>query len=251
MANWRDLDDELKAWGEVGEQAAFWWRDDDAIQITSDLKTLLSLHHTTQVPLVLAVIPSQIHPELVPHLNEHDGVCVVQHGYAHQNHANKGEKSSEFPSSRDTGKMLAEIALGWSHLKVFQTREKIFVPPWNRIAADLSSGLADLGFSGISTFGSRATKQAAPALNRVNTHVDIIAWRSGRGFAGEDKVLGEVVEHLTDKRLGKADKLEPTGLLTHHLAHDPDCWKFLETFLNWTVQHEAVKWVSAEAAFRS
>jgi len=250
MSTWELLDEELTAWAKAGKQVTLWWRDDDAIEVTPALDSLLSLQETHHIPLALAVIPAKVKPGLAKRLTNAAGVSVVQHGYAHLSHAEEGQKSSEFPLRRNKDEMLGETTDGWSRLETFKSREKVFVPPWNRITDILYPGLVDAGFSGISAFGPRANKHAAASLKQVNTHVDIIDWRGTRGFAGESKVLGDMVEHLSARRLGKVDSSEPTGLLTHHLVHDPACWAFLERFLSWTDQRETVKWVTTEMAFR-
>ena len=51
------------------------------------------------------------------------------------------------------------------------------------------------------------------------------------------------------RRLGEADAAEPTGLLTHHPAHDAPAWAFLETLLDRLAGHPAVRFVEAGEAF--
>jgi len=250
MTTWRNLDDELALWADAGDQATLWWRDDDVIEITPDLEKLLSLQAVHKIPLVLAAVPAMVKPGLSACLNRASGVSIFQHGFAHQSRSAEGEKSSEFPSGANNDEMLGEINEGWELLEAFQFREKVFVPPWNRIAESLYPGLAVSVFAGLSTFGPRASINAAPHLKQMNTHVDIIDWRGTRGFAGEQKVLGDLVKHLSDRRHGNVDASEPTGLLTHHLVHDQACWQFLERFLSWTDQREDVIWVAAQMAFR-
>ncbi len=245
MVNWQDLDDELEAWSDTGTKARFWWRDDDAIEVTPELERLVDLGNRFTVPLVLAVIPARLQPNLPEYLNTEPWVTVVQHGFAHENHAPSGEKSSEFPAIRSIDVMGSEITAGWSSLSAFGRVEKAFVPPWNRIFEPMPEILAAQGYSGVSTFGPR--KRADGLF--VNTHIDIIDWRGHRGFAGEDKVLEQTLSHLRGKRLGQFDASEPTGLLSHHLDHDGACWKYLETFLGWTRNHQAIEWLAGDQVF--
>ena len=245
MAGWQDFDDELKAWDDAGFIPRFWWRDDDAIQVTPALDRLLKLANKFDIPLVVAVIPAGVQADLPQRLNRESLVGVVQHGFAHENHAPQGQKSSEYPDTRTINEMSAEVADGWSRLSSFDYLEKAFVPPWNRISEDLLIELAAQGYSGVSTFGARKT--SVPFV--VNTHVDIIDWRGRRGFTGEDGVLDQTLKHLQSKRLGICDADEPTGLLTHHLDHDEDCWNYLETFLDWTRNRHAIEWLSARQVF--
>jgi hypothetical protein len=83
----------------------------------------------------------------------------------------------------------------------------------------------------------------------VNTHLDVIDWRGSRGFIGEDTALRIAVEHLAARRAGRVDREEPTGLLTHHLAHDEATWSFLAQFLERSRAHAAVRWLAADDIF--
>jgi hypothetical protein len=58
-ATWDDFHKELDCWGEEeGAIATFWWRDDDAVQRTPQLDTLLAMANGH--PLSLAVIPAMV-----------------------------------------------------------------------------------------------------------------------------------------------------------------------------------------------
>jgi hypothetical protein len=88
-------------------------------------------------------------------------------------------------------------------------------------------------------------------LINVNTHVDVIDWKGGRGFAGSDAILAQAVRHLQARRLGHADATEATGLLTHHAIHDSATWAFLERLFDVTAEQGGVVWQPAEALFPS
>ena len=118
------------------------------------------------------------------------------------------------------------------------------VPPWNRIGAGVEAALPALGFRGLSTFGPRPA--AGPGY--LNTHIDIIDWHGGRGFAGEAACLATATGHLSDRRTGRCDPEEPTGLLTHHLVHDAGCWQFVDHFLAELQDHPAAAWVTTADA---
>jgi hypothetical protein len=125
----------------------------------------------------------------------------------------------------------------------------ILVPPWNRISDALNPSLPKLGFIGLSCFAPRAPALPGEGLVRVNAHIDIVDWRSTRTFVGEAVALEAAIDHLAARRLGTVDSDEPTGLLTHHLVHDDDCWRFAERFLSVTAAHPAARWLSAAEAF--
>jgi hypothetical protein len=52
------------------------------------------------------------------------------------------------------------------------------------------------------------------------------------------------------RRTGGADVTEPTGLMTHHLAHDRAAWDFTARFLDETKAHPAGRWIGSGTAFR-
>jgi len=99
------------------------------------------------------------------------------------------------------------------------------VPPWNRIAPALVPTLPEIGFRGLSTFGPRRA-QPLRGLREVNTHVDLLDWKSRRGFVGEGMALDALVTALVRARTGLN---EPVGILSHHLAMDAEAWDFLRS----------------------
>jgi hypothetical protein len=110
--------------------------------------------------------------------------------------------------------------------------------------------LAELRYRGLSQFGPRTRRQPVGGLVQTNTHVDIVHWKGpAPRFAGEAKLLDEVVLHLGARRRGEADPDEPTGLLTHHAAHDEECWRFLDALFRRLARHAAAQWLSAPRVF--
>ncbi len=242
---WLELARELDAWAESDRAATFWWRDDDAAAPSPELDRLLAVRANFGVPLSLAVIPAEAGAPLAGALAGAAGVTVLQHGYSHRNHAPPAEKKAELIAGRPGDSMLEELAEGRRRLTaLFGGRfSPTLVPPWNRIDAALVPRLPGLGFTGLSAFGPRALAEPAPGLGQTNCHLDIIDWRGSRGFAGAAPVLARTVAHLAARRLGAADAVEATGLLTHHLVLDRACWTFLGDFLAHTCRHPAVRWI--------
>ena len=248
-AAWRTLDAEIACWRDAGRPVEFWWRDDDAVRPATGLARLLDLAAQSGVPLALAVIPDGAVPELFAGLG--DGVSVLQHGVDHRNRAAAGEKKTEFSAAEPADAALARLAAGRDRLEALGGARSIAVlaPPWNRIPAALVPRLAIAGLRGLSTFGARSAAAPAPGITQVNTHVDIIAWRGGRGFVGEDEALGLAVRHLAARRTGAAESAEPTGWLTHHADHDEAAWKFLPRLFEATLRAPGVLWRRAEDLF--
>lgn len=252
---WAELERELDAWDAAGRTATLWWRDDDAIEPGPALDRLLDIAARHGAPIALAVIPADAGPALAQRLAHGDAaVAVLQHGFAHRNHAPPGKKKSELGADRPVDEVLRELSVGQAKLATLfdgtpVSTLPVLVPPWNRIDPALVARLAAIGFTGLSTYNARPARCAAPGLLQVNTHVDIVDWRGGRGFVGTDAAIGLMIGHLEARRLGGAEADEPTGLITHHLVHDAACWRFCEQLAARIAGHRAARWLDAATIF--
>jgi hypothetical protein len=250
VSTWDDLTRELDAWAAAGRAAEFWWRDDDAAAPTPALERLLAAQRAGGVPLMLAVIPAKATETLVPRLAHEPDVVVVQHGWAHLNHARPGRSKAELGLDRPPSFVLGELARGRMRLDgLFGSGWlKVLVPPYNRIAKEVTAGLAGAGYEGLSADRPRPAATVHGTI-QVNVHIDIMDW-TARAFLGDRPCLDQALAHLAAKRTGRADADEPTGLLTHHLAHNEPAWPFLERFIAATKAHPAVRWRHPVDLFR-
>ena len=246
MAGWDDLDHELTAWARAGATPTLWWRDDDATRPSSELDRLLTLTTAAAIPLALAVIPRDAEPALAAFLVPFAAVFVLQHGWAHANHAPAEKRAEEYGPERPLAVRIAELARGWERLARFARARPVLVAPWNRLDPAVPPALPGAGLAGVSTLGPRARAEAAPGVREVNVHVDVMNWETRR-FAGEDHVLARLADHLRARRLALVDATEPTGLMTHHLFHDEEAWRFLEE-LPARLDGRA-RWLGADEAF--
>lgn len=253
MSDWAPLDAELDRWAESHRPATFWWRDDDAESATPALSRLLELSRTHAVPLGLAVIAARADPALLTGAGPVAGTVVLQHGFAHANHAPAGEKKAEFGPHRPLEVMKNEIANGAVRLsEAFGQRYlPLFVPPWNRITPDLLPLLPTLGMAGLSTFAPRPARSPAPGLKQLNTHIDLIDWRGTRAFKGTARLAEEIAAHLLARRHSRCDPDEPSGILSHHAVHDEGCWNFLQRLFARTVGRNNVRWLTPAQALES
>jgi hypothetical protein len=244
---WRSFDEELARWRDAGREIQFWWRDDDATRPEPALARLLALAQRNAVPLALAVIPAQAEAQAFAALGPK--VSILQHGSDHVNRALQGEKKCEFSGA--AGDSIARLAAAREKLAgVAKGRLlPVLAPPWNRLPDALLPQLAGAGLRGLSRYGARRAAQAVPGIVQVNTHVDLIAWRAGRGFAGEAQVLAAATAHLAAKREGRADAAEATGWLSHHAVHDEAAWVFLERLFETLRAAKGVRWLGAEELF--
>lgn len=250
-APWDALDAELDRWAAAARPATLWWRDDDAVQASPALARLAALSAAHGVPLALAVVPAALAPTLPAALAGAGATTVLQHGYAHRNHAPAGAKACELGGARPVEAIVRELAAGRAVLReAFGAAFlPVVVPPWNRLDEAVVRALPDLGYRGLSTFAPRAAAAPVAGLTQCNAHVDPIAWRAGRGFAGAPACLAALVGHLAARRTGAADPDEATGLLTHHLVTGEDAWDFVGALLARTRCHAGARWIGAAEAF--
>jgi len=262
MTYWAELAEELDRWAAAGRSAPFWWRDDDATDVTLALDRLLSLSTAQDVPLAIAVVPELATTALAERLRDlPSAITVLQHGCGHRDHsglsptAGQKRKKIELSGDRPADAVSRELRDGQEKLRrAFGDRfHSILVPPWNRIDPEILERLPDLGFEGLSTFGPLTAKDAdggnAGRLIQANSTIDIMRWRPEREFRGEDALLDQILTDLCRKRQGPDSGAEPLGLMTHHLVHDEDCWTFVSQLLEETQAHRAARWLTADEVF--
>ena len=250
MSGWEALGRELAAWAADGRKPVFWWRDDDATAEGPALQRLLALRRDCALPLALAVIPALIEESLAPLLAGERGIALLQHGFAHRNHARPGEKKRELGDERPAAQVLEELAAGRDRGRaVFADAWlPVMVPPWNRIAQGVAGALPGLGFKGLSTHGRHPKPPAG--LVQVNSHLDIMTWKPETRFRGEEPVLADLTAFLAARRREDPPGAEePIGLLTHHKAHDEAAWSFLQKLLLNERLKDTVSWKGAGSLF--
>ncbi len=242
MTSWRKLEAALDAVALEGKAIRLWWRDDDAGRHDPRLERLLELAERQALPLALAVVPVWLDADAQARIAASAQASVLQHGFAHRDHAPGGEKSCEL-GGRAIELIEAELAQGQGALvDAFGAAFlAVLVPPWNRFDQRLIGRLTACGFCGLSTYGARKARQAAAGLIQVNTHLDPIDWRGDRLFVGEVAALERLIAVL--------DPDEPIGILSHHLAMDEPGWQFLDRLLGVLAAHPGAVLCSAADLF--
>jgi hypothetical protein len=250
---WERLRAELDRWPRGS--ATVWWRDDDAGAPGAAFDRLLAVAAAHDAPLGLAVVPVWLDETAAAQIREGPaGLRVLQHGYAHRNHeppapdGTRG-KPAELGRARLVDAALAELAAGRARLAelVSARLRPALVPPWNRIAPEIQAALPGAGYRVLSTFGPRAAASASTGVRALNAHVDPIEWRAGKRFAGPTRTLDQLTLHLADRRLGRIDTTEPTGLLTHHRDLPSTGWEWLAALLGQLRAHPAVSFPPLDA----
>lgn len=229
--NWTPLKAELAIWRAEGHHLPLWWRDDDAIAPTPALDQLSRLSTALDLPVHLAIIPKFASGALADFCSDAPHFVPLVHGWAHANQTRDGGKKAEFGAPRTDA--VTELTAGLDRMQDLFGRRllNMFVPPWNRISADLATELPVLGYEALSTFKPRTHRFAAPGMVQINCHIDPIFWRGGGGLLEPETLIADIVKLLQDRRAGRADLAEPLGFLTHHLVHDADVWDFTKACL--------------------
>lgn len=245
----KKLVDELDAWAWTGTPARLWWRDDDAAEAEMALDRLINLTEAYKVPCGLAVIPAKAGDSLRRFVSGCDYIWILQHGYAHVNHAPSGNGAWELGMHRPLDTILEELRKGRDKLRhLFEDRfVPAIVPPWNKMDPALLPSLPSLDFRGVSASYKRKRPAMPEGLTVADAHCDLLTWKvkgQEARFAGTEHCLDALVAHLSAKRKGRAHPAEPTCVLTHHLEMDEEAWAFLEEMLTITNEHTAAEWVS-------
>ncbi|MEL6451145.1 MAG: polysaccharide deacetylase family protein [Pseudomonadota bacterium] len=240
-ADWTPLRHALVACRAQNIAVPFWWRDDDAVAPTPALDRLTDMARACGVPVHLAVIPSLADPQLARALDP-AWMRPVVHGWAHADHSQAHEKKNEFLTTRSGAVPEAARALDTASALFGTALTPMFVPPWNRINAQVMAALPALGYRALSTFGARTAPLAAPGLTQINTHIDPIWWRGSRDLVDPDQLITQAAAHLDARRQGDEDGHEPLGLLTHHLVHSPQIWAFVQRFVQEMQDGGAAPW---------
>lgn len=209
-----------------------WWRDDDAVAATPALDRLLRLSETFAVPILVAAIPAGAEPSLGRCLDAAPLARAAVHGLSHADHAPCGSKPAEFGAHRPPATLRAEAAEALRRARAAFAPDlllPVFVPPWNRLDADLAQALPGLGYAGLSAVPG----VPVPGLARADIHLDPVDWRGTRSLADPAGLVATLVRAI------EADAPGPLGLLSHHRVHDAAIWDFLEALLDQVRAHPA------------
>jgi hypothetical protein len=244
VTTWEALRAALDGVAARGEAIRVWWRDDDAGRDHPALTRLLELAECLDLPLALAVVPMCLDASTQARIAASPHATVLQHGFAHADHARPKSKSIELGGRApeailgdlERGRAMLADAFGCAFLAVL-------VPPWNRLDVGLVERLTGCGFVGLSAFGRRAGAEAALGLPQVNAHLDPVDWRGTRLFVGETAALTRLVAVL--------DAEEPIGILSHHLAMDEAGWAFLDRLLRVLADHPGARLCPARELFET
>jgi len=238
---------ELDAWKRAGMTAALWWRDDDAAEPCIELDRLIRLSNEYGIPCGLAAVPTRAGEPLRKTISDAPHIWILQHGYAHKNHAPSGNGAWELGLHRPKSAVLEDLRNGMlKFTQLFKNRfVPVVVPPWNKIDSELLAYLPVMGFRGISTSYKKQRPVPPGDLRVADAHCDVLKWKKKEArFAGAEHCINDLVEHLKDKRTGLVDDSEPTCVLTHHLEMNADAWIFMEMLFSMTSAHTAVQWMS-------
>jgi hypothetical protein len=178
-----ELRRELQEWEITGRKARFWWRDDDAVSDTPELRRLFALAAEIGALIGLAVIPERADNTLAK-LVATSPCCIWQHGWRHHwQHKDRDYSYSqgEFGEGRSLESMMTEAHKGQLALdRMFGEAgwQRVFVPPFHALSIPFKRLLPSLGYWGLS-----AGLPLTPPIDtvaEVNAEIDIMNWPEGK-----------------------------------------------------------------------
>lgn len=240
------LRSELGAWADAGITARFWWRDDDAVSETPQLRRLLAIAQDTGILPALGVVPERADDSLVE-LVATTPCSIWQHGWGHDYRQGSGE----FGEGRPIDLMIEDALSGQRALdRLFGPSgwQRVFVPPYHLMSMPFKAHLPRLGYLGVSA-GVPLTPRLEHVVE-VNAEIDVMNWREDR-ILGEDALCQMVIDQLKSRRLQEVPLERPVGILTHHLAFDEDAWDVVSRIFAFLRSHHAVELVRASTLFEA
>jgi hypothetical protein len=237
------LSQELEAWAAAGLIAKLWWRDDDAVTDTAQLRRLFEVAGGLRAVVAVAVIPKHADQSLVNILSANP-CCVWQHGWGHNFH-----KSGEFGDGRAVDTMVDDALAGARTLdSLFGPAgwQKVFVPPNHMLSLAFKTLIPRLGYVGLSA-GSPLTPPIRGVME-FNAEIDVMNWPEGKILEGS-AIEEMIVNQLRARRVGLLPPDQPIGILTHHLVFDEVAWTFISDLFRSLRSHRAVEMIPADRLF--
>mmetsp|Transcript_29544 Transcript_29544/g.58061 ORF Transcript_29544/g.58061 Transcript_29544/m.58061 type:complete len:207 (+) Transcript_29544:1179-1799(+) len=202
--DWTPLRAALALCRDAGVAVPLWWRDDDAVAMTPALSALTDMSRRLGLPVHLAIIPALVDDGL-PEMLDPDHLLPVVHGWAHADHGGAGEKKNEFQTVRVDAVAESQAAIDKMNKLFGPALRHMFVPPWNRINADVTLALSGQGYRILSTYGARTMDRIA-GLDVVNTHVDPIWWKGSRDLVNPEHLIADAAAQLIARAQGDQEK---------------------------------------------
>lgn len=229
---------------------SFWWRDDDTGVDDPALDGLLGLARELAVPLALAVVPGWLAEATVARIKGQDAVWVLQHGWAHVDHARDGERKIELGGAIAWERLRAQLERGRAILaEAFGARFlRVMVPPWNRIDASIERHLPALGYLAVSTTAELGRDPARDAAFHRDIHLDVMTWQPAAAMQSPEALataLARRIERLADM----APAEEAIGLMTHHQVTGPSGMAILRELLATLRAHPKVRFPDPRLLF--
>ena len=231
---------ELDVWLTAGFRPTLWWRDDDARGPAPALSRLLEIADGR--PLALAIVPEHDLAPLARKLSGAENVTISQHGVDHCNRREPSEPDGEYAVGTSASEISASVGQGRRRMADAGLIPAFYTPPWNRTDGELVTALPAAGFTKLSAWGAFSAREGS--LDRLDAHVDLLRWSPRPRFRGRARFYRALTQQLRRRRKAVAWQ-EPIGLLTHHLDHDDDAWRFLTAFMAHVAQRAA--WQSFSA----
>ena len=225
----------VEALDATGTPCPVFFRNDDAGWDMPQLDALLDVFDRHGTPIDLAVIPTEVTPQLARELGSRAAgspVRLHQHGYAHTNHEPTGRKC-EFGPDRSRADQQLDIGRGRERLiEAFGPHlDPVFTPPWNRCTDDTADALLANGIEVLSR-DHTADRLDRHGLAEVPVTVDWFGRRKGVRWTRD-----ELAGHLAGG-IGSGPAL---GVMLHHALCDRSERRAIAELLDALHAHPAVR----------
>ncbi|WP_168077252.1 polysaccharide deacetylase family protein [Caulobacter sp. SSI4214] len=222
------LGPELHLWAKAGRTPVLWWRDDDAREPTPALERLLDLSRRHGAPLTVAAVAGPNLASLVRRCQDQPDIEIAVHGFQHINRQPEGQGFGEVVESDSVDWVLDQLQATVTRFHDAGAAPTLFVPPWNNLKPQLITALSETPIRAVSGFAQGVSE--ADGVSRLDAHLDVLRWKGGARFRGTWRFLARMRKLLAQRRV-TGQWSQPIGLLTHHLDHDEDAWRFLDSFM--------------------
>ncbi len=220
------------------------FRDDDAAELNGNLKELIGIFISHNVPVHLSVIPARLTQEcadyLARQLKESGGIVEIgQHGHLHEDHSFSTDKFGkyEFGRKRSYRQQRKDIIGGRKILKrYFRNRIDIFTPPWHGFDDTTLKILSQEGFLGLSADDRQGNDCDLYGLRYIPVSVHFNKRNNNGGWVTEKNV-----ELL--RKISRANG-PCIGVLLHHKAFNGNAdFRQLEELLSLLKNEKYVQFV--------
>jgi predicted deacetylase len=181
------------------------FRFDDIGPVSRSTLQFIDLMETLGNPYLLGVIPNALSWWVKRRLRATRHAVIYQHGTTHKNRASR-EAPDEFPVELGALRIAAELHRGRHSLEnALGIAVTGYVPPWNRVSAQVLQILEDEGYKSLSANSLHST-----SLCQIPVHIDVYSQYQPVTVRSNADIESDIAAHL--------QRTELVGVVLHPLS---------------------------------